>query len=266
MSEDTKDAAKTDDRPESKGSPAASAPESSAKLIITLLAVAVVAGAALAGANNLTKDRIKAARAQVKLAGIQRVLPKCENDAVKSALKVKGPKGEPTMVYRCMKTVDGKLQVVAVAIERNSSANTHKPYGGLIQVLVGIDAKTGRVRSFKTKGKPDVGVVILKHNETPGLGSKSETYAFRKAFANRNLVGKNQTSDPKHPGQKKVWAVKKDNPAAGFVDAISGATITSRAVTEIVMEALMVFNMNKKAIVDTSAGTKPAKGAKPGKE
>jgi electron transport complex protein RnfG len=225
----------------SEGAPAKT--DSLARLVLVLTLVTVIAAAALAGANALTKDRIAAARAQVKLAGIARVLPKCDNNPVEDAIELPGPKGKTT-VYRCrQKQPDGQTPVVAVAIERDSSTNKAAPYSGLIQVMVGIDARSGKIRTYKRKGADDVGVVILKHSETPGLGSKAEAHAFLKAYGGRDLQGADKTSDGK------AWSVKKDNPALGFVDAISGATITSRAVTEIVHAAMTVFKTHREDIL-----------------
>lgn len=232
--------------------------DSLARLVVTLVGVCAVAAAALAGANSLTHARIKAAKDRVKLMGIQRVLPKCVNDPVKDALELAGPKGHKTPIYPCVQvSPGGERKVVAVAVQRDSSTNTHHPYGGTIQVLVGIDAQTGRVRTFRSKGHADVGVVILSLSETPGLGSKSTSYAFRKNFAGRNLVDKDKSQDAQG-GPPRVWAPKKDNPN-GFVDAISGATITSRAVTEIVHDALATYNQHKPRIL--SVARKAATGA-----
>lgn len=263
---EAKDVAKTDDTPPPAQPEDGAAPEpgqdSGARLVLTLLIVTLLAGGALAVAHALTKDRIAAAKARKKLASIKKVLPKCTNNPVKDAIKVAGPKGKKTEVYRCRKKQpDGSNPVVAVAIEQSSDGNKHKPYSGVIRVMVGIDAKSGKVRSYKTKkGKQEVAVVIVKHTETPGLGSKVEDYDFRKAYVGRDLKGKDKTS------KGKLWVTRKDNPQLGFVDAISGATITSRAVTEIVKKALTVFNKNRTAILTTvKPGTKAAKpAAKPG--
>jgi electron transport complex protein RnfG len=64
-------------------------------------------------------------------------------------------------------------------------------------------------------------IQVLQHAETPGLGSKMTLPAFVKQF-----LGKNP--------QDKPLKVKKDG---GDVDAISGATITSRAYSEAVQLA-----------------------------
>ena len=101
------------------------------------------------------------------------------------------------------------------------------------------------MRTYQDKKGKAVAVVILTHTETPGLGSKATDFDFLKAFGGRDLAleTKDKTTDGK------IWSVTKDNPALGFVDAISGATITSRAVMELVHKALAVYNLHRKAIM-----------------
>jgi electron transport complex protein RnfG len=241
---------------EAEKTPAPPAPgDSTLRLVVVMFVVTAVAAGALAGWNQFTQGRIAASRARVKLAGIQRVLPRCDNDPVKDVLVLKDARGQATNVFPCrQKQPDGALRLVAAAIERDSTSNKNKTYSGLIQVLVGVEAATGKIRTFAGKKGPEVAVLILKHSETPGLGSKAEAYDFRKAYAGRDLKGDDQTSD----GKK--WVVKKDNPLLGIVDAISGATITSRAVTEIVQAALAVWNLHRDALLGSSAPPAPAAG------
>lgn len=80
-------------------------------------------------------------------------------------------------------------------------------YSGPIEILVGIDGK-GKI----------VGIKVLSQRETPGLGANVSSPKFLKQF-----IGKN-AQDPIEP--------KKD------IDAITGATITSRAACQGVKEAL----------------------------
>lgn len=82
-------------------------------------------------------------------------------------------------------------------------------YGGQIQVMTGITSD-GRVS----------GVNILEMNETPGLGAKAKESSFLAQY--KGSAGSDMS-------------VTKDG---GSIDAISGATITSRAVTQAVNEAL----------------------------
>lgn len=89
-----------------------------------------------------------------------------------------------------------------------------KGYGGDVSVMTGISAD-GTV----------MGTQVLEHNETVGLGANVEKLSFTDQF-------KGKTSGDQ-------FAVTKDG---GNIDAVTGATISSRAVTNAVSEAMMVFN------------------------
>lgn len=87
-----------------------------------------------------------------------------------------------------------------------------KGYGGAVEVMTGVTAD-GKV----------TGISILSHSETPGLGAKSKTDAkWREQF--NNLIG--------------GITVSKDVDGENSIDAITGATITSRAVVAAVNEAI----------------------------
>jgi electron transport complex protein RnfG len=60
------------------------------------------------------------------------------------------------------------------------------------------------------------GFQVLSHTETPGLGAKIATAQFKDQFRKKRL---------------EELVLKKDDPAKGQIDAITGATISSRAVT-----------------------------------
>ena len=87
-------------------------------------------------------------------------------------------------------------------------------YGGDIQISVGI-SMDGTV----------TGIEILSINETAGLGMQATEPAFKKQFADVKTD---------------KFVVKKDDPK-GNVDAFSGATITTRAVTNAVNAGLAYF-------------------------
>ena len=89
---------------------------------------------------------------------------------------------------------------------------TSKGYGGDIQLTVGIQSD-GTV----------TGVSFLSLSETAGLGMKAKEPSFYEQY-----VGKNPTK----------FAVSKDGGDGEQIDALSGATITSRAVTGAVNAAL----------------------------
>jgi H+/Na+-translocating ferredoxin:NAD+ oxidoreductase subunit G len=88
-------------------------------------------------------------------------------------------------------------------------------YSGNIGIVIGLDA-----------GDSVTGLKILSQSETPGLGAKIVERAFLDQFR-----GKRAES----------IALKKDDPSAGGIDAISAATISSRAVTNTVRSAVDSF-------------------------
>jgi electron transport complex protein RnfG len=88
-------------------------------------------------------------------------------------------------------------------------------YSGNIGVVVGVD----RDNSIS-------GVKILTQSETPGLGAKIVEEEFLGQFK-----GKAAGS----------IALKKDDPSGGSIDAISAATISSRAVTNALRSSLDAF-------------------------
>ncbi len=105
--------------------------------------------------------------------------------------------------------MDAQGDTVGVAIKTFSTG-----FGGRIRMMVG----------FKTDGTV-CSTSILEHSETPGLGAKAEESAFAGQFAGFD------------PAQKKLL-VKQDN---GDVDAITAATITSRAYCVAVQNAVDEF-------------------------
>ena len=84
---------------------------------------------------------------------------------------------------------------------------------------------------FDAQGK-SIGIAILEQKETPGLGANIDTPGFRDRLAGQDL-------------QQTNWRVKKDG---GDIDHITAATISSRAVTDAVREALEAYLANREAI------------------
>ena len=94
-------------------------------------------------------------------------------------------------------------------------------YGGEIRVMVGVNANN-KVQGIK----------ILQHKETPGLGAKIEGREFRNTFGGAPI----DTTD---------WRVTKDG---GDIDAITAATLSSRAVAGAVRKGLGIYKRNRQQI------------------
>ena len=122
---------------------------------------------------------------------------------------------KPVSVFRARKN----NQPVAVAI----TPIAREGYVGPIRLLVGIDIN-GTI----------IGVRVLNHHETPGLGDaieeKRSNWIF--GFNGRSL---------NNPDSKK-WRVRRDG---GVFDQFTGATITPRAVVKAVHDTLKYFAKNR---------------------
>lgn len=103
-----------------------------------------------------------------------------------------------------------------------------KGYGGLIEAAVAVDA-VGAVRK----------VVILSQSETPGLGAKIGDERFLSQFV----------------GKKGADTGLELSKLGGEIDAVTGATISSRAVLAAVKDALALEERRR-----TSTGAGPTKG------
>ena len=89
---------------------------------------------------------------------------------------------------------------------------SHNGYGGDVVLMVGISA-SGTLVNFE----------ILQASETPGLGTKMGDESFRAPLRGRSV------------GNVEKWKVKKDG---GEIDAITAATISSRACAECIRDAI----------------------------
>ena len=118
-------------------------------------------------------------------------------------------------------TLDGMLYNVARDAEGNflgaAIKSTSNGFGGKIELMVGILAD-GTIKK----------VSVLSQSETPGLGANMTTPKFKNQF------------DEKHPDSFNL-KVTKDG---GDVDAITAATISSRAFTLAVKNACDSFKNN----------------------
>lgn len=101
-------------------------------------------------------------------------------------------------------------------------------YNGNIRLLLGIDFNS-----------TILGVRVISHKETPGLGDPIEIEK------SNWILGFNQKSlqRPDNEG----WAVKRDG---GDFDQFTGATISPRAVVKAVHTALLYFDAHKQALFD----------------
>ena len=178
-------------------------------MFVALFVICVVSGGVLGLVYNATKDPIAAAEAAKKTEAIKNVLPEfneLKETMVKSALE------DAEIPFHLAYDADNNF--IGAAVE----TFTNKGFSGNISLMVGILAD-GTVNNIS----------VLQHAETPGLGSKMSEPSFKDQFSNKNA-------------DSFSFKVKKDG---GDVDAITAATISSRAFCDAVNRALSTFENNK---------------------
>ncbi len=195
-----------------------------AKPIIVLTLIAAAAAALLSLVSSGTQAARDTADRNFKLASLEQVLPAYANEPDTETIDAQTIGGKPVLLYPA-RGPGGEY--VGVAVELNSMP----AYGGVIALLVGVDAER-RVSGLK---------VLPGHQETPGLGTKAMEEDWVSQFHGQSLSGATG-----------AWKVRKDDPA-GMIDEVTGATITSRAMTATVHEALMVVESS----VDSIPGAVP---------
>ncbi|MFY0652760.1 MAG: RnfABCDGE type electron transport complex subunit G [Cyclobacteriaceae bacterium] len=189
-------------------------------MVLTLGLVTLVAAVALGYVYDWTEEPIALAKLEKQKKAIEAVVAEYNNDPIGDSYKVGLPqapdarKKADSLVFYPAK-MNGELQTTAI------KTYSMLGYSGKIELMVGFD------RSNKI-----FNIQILGHKETPGLGSKISDEGFLQQYLNKS---------PKDMDLK----VKKDG---GDVDAISGATISSRAVSdaiELAFENIETINNEK---------------------
>lgn len=169
---------------------------------LILLVIGFVCTLLLSVCNYMTKDRIVKLSLEAEQAAMMSTLPEAEKFAKLSDKT----DGVVTAVYEGKKE-DKTVVGYCVKVEPVG-------YGGAISMMVGIDTE-GTV----------TGVDIVEMSETPGLGAKASNEDFTNQY-----MGKN--------GEIKV--IKSGAAKENEISAISGATVTSKAVTQGVNAAIAV--------------------------
>ena len=193
------------------------------KNVISIFAITLVAVLLLAVVNQVTKDPIAQAEINARNEVYKQVFTDAkdfedvmsEDEIAENGEKALKDAGiESCTINHAMKVVDGN-QTLGYVI----SASSKKGYGGEIQIAVGITTD-GEITGFN----------VIKHSETAGLGAKAkEDPAFAEQF-------KGKTAN------ENIEVVKGGGATGNQIDAISGATITSKAVTGATNAAIAFYN------------------------
>jgi electron transport complex protein RnfG len=179
-------------------------------MVITLFLVTLFASSALALIYEVTKGPIAEAKRIKKANAIREVIPDFDNDPGSELITL--PVDGDTLYFYRARTGD---ELTGIAVESYTMAG----FSGKIKLMVG----------FRPDGSL-TDIAVLEHAETPGLGDKME-----KEKSLDRQTGESWTTQfqGKNPGKFSL-KVKQDN---GDVDAITAATITSRAFCDAVQRA-----------------------------
>lgn len=185
------------------------------KMVVILTILSSFSGGLLAFVKNSTKDKIEYQQLIFEKApAIKKILPDVSNDPLTDRFKLKDGEKEITFFVGITDGTPAKIVF----------ENFGKGYGGEFGIMVGINIEDNSIE----------GIGITTHSETPGMGAKAkdEPY-FSGAFVSLPANGK--------------VSLRSDG---GNIDAITGATITSRAVCNTVSNAGQLYTRFKPQLLD----------------
>ena len=185
------------------------------KLGLNLLIISAIAALLLAFTNSVTASTIAQRNEQANAEARKLVLESAQDFEQVKDVKTDNSKGvEVSEIYEAK---DASGNTVGYTLKVLPSG-----YGGTIELMVGIDSAKGQVS----------GINVVSNSETAGLGAKSTDPEFSDQYKGKPL--------------EELSVLKNGTPGDTEIKAISGATITSTAVTNGVDAAIEVYNNSLK--------------------
>lgn len=187
------------------------------KNTVSLMLITLIAGLLLGLVYEITKEPIKTERQRAKEEAYKEVFAEASsfekielNDKTEDTIK---KQGFNATIDEAMRVMDQNGSFAGYVL----TVTDHEGYGGDIQFAMGVKAD-GTVN----------GISFLSISETAGLGMKATEDDFKKQFANKNTASFVYT--------------KSGAAAENEIDALSGATITTNAVTNGVNTGLFYIS------------------------
>ncbi len=176
-------------------------------MVVVLVGVAFISSLALGFVYIITKERIDDTRLSKRLEAIKEVVIEgYDNNPAEDQFTINASDESELEVYPAKE--NGAITSVAIR------TFSDKGYGRTIKLMVGF-LPDGTINK----------ITVLEQTETPGLGTKMSEADFKEQFYNKNPEDFN-------------LAVEKDG---GDVDAITAATISSRAFADAVKRAYQAY-------------------------
>jgi electron transport complex protein RnfG len=192
------------------------------KMVVVLTFLSALSAGVLAWLRNATAAQIEIQELElVKGPAIRQILEGATNDPVNDRFKIE---------------IDGKAQSFFVGVFDGAPntvvfETTGKGFADAFGLMVAVNVETDKL----------VGVAVTTHKETPGLGAQAK-------------------DDPAFPAQFKGLPADqsvKITKDGGSISALSGATITSRAVCDAASDGLERYRALKPQIVEQVRSFKP---------
>ena len=183
------------------------------KMVVVLTILSVLSGGGLALVKEKTANQIEDNQLKfIKGPAVKEILHDATNDPIKDRFKITEGETEHTFFVG---VVGGKPDSVVFE-------SSGKGFGGDVGIVLGVNVDTDKL----------IGVGVTTMSETPGVGSRAKTDpTFVSQFKGQSL--------------DQVFKVKSDG---GQVDAIGGATITSRAISAALTDAAKIYKKMKPEI------------------
>lgn len=184
------------------------------RMVVVLSLIAGFCAAALTAANSQLAPRIeKQTDFYVRGPALETLFGKPAEEVLENKVVIRAGETEVPIFF----TREGQV-VSALAVEATGKGG----FGGDLKIMVGIDL----VKEVQT------GMEVVSHSETPGLGARIVETAFRRQWQGLSIDDS--------------VALTSDG---GVIDAISGASTTSRAAVNGTNDALDFVRENKDEIL-----------------
>jgi electron transport complex protein RnfG len=228
---------------------------STAVLAISLAVIAAISAAVLACFDQITKEPRERAKLKETIEALKGLQPRLDNDPISAEIVLNAEDGRPVRFYPAK--ANGVLLTVI------GKTTTTLGYGGEMTVMAGLDPD-GRIRN----------VLVPSNKETPGLGTvvverkqqKTLNDLFKEKSAGTSLPPNPyldqfagvaygdaeipQSSEAGRTVPPAKFLLKKDG---GEFDAVTGATVTSRACLDGIRAIVSTFDANRLKLIEKFA-------------
>ena len=226
--------------------------------VFILVMITLAAGLLLGAAYGITKEPIAAAQAREKEEAQRSVMQEAESfEVLMQSEKSAGDSAEETRnsadLVKAVEEALAEKGITNTAVEQideaiDKAGNTagyvvtstnSEGYGGAVELMCGISADEAGALTIE-------GISFLTLTETAGMGMRAKEAAFTGQFPGKVIS----------PGEALVYS-KDGASAENEIDAISGCTVTTSAVTKDInaaLEAVRVLQEHPEDTADTDAG------------